>query len=435
MKDKRQTTGTTGGSTAPDQSAASAKKGGGAIGGLALVAALGAGGFSGYLWNEMQKMRVETDSVVTSTTDELRSGIQADVEAVRSSLSSTTGDLSSKLDSLGESIDAKTQAAVTEVASNTAAAVQELTTKTENQINSLSGRLDETSSALQQTSDQLQSTLSESTTALEQQFSQELSSLQENVDSSVSTLTTDLKETRDIATRGQTEWILAETEYLLRMAGHRVNFAGDTKAGILALRAASERLHDLGDSRFIPVRQEIANEVAELRQTGAPDIEGIALELQKLSQRADSLPLPPSDIQKSFRDAKEEPNTENAKQVAGQLLQSLKGMVSVEPADGIPVIRPAKPSREQLSASESLRLHLQAARLAVLRRDQDTYHQHLENAESYVNNSYDTEDPITVAYLEDLAALKAQTVVPDASKLGQALTLFTEINAKRGEAQ
>lgn len=435
MKDKRQTTGTTGGSAAPDQSAASAKKGGGAIGGLALVAALGAGGFSGYLWTEMQKMRVETDSVVTSTTDELRTGIQADVEAVRNSLSSTTGDLSSKLDSLGESIDAKTQAAVTEVASNTAAAVQELTSKTETQINALSGKIDETGSQLGSQIEATNTQLQETQTALEQQLSEQLSGMKEEVDASVSTLTNDLKETREIATRGQTEWILAETEYLLRMAGHRVNFAGDTKAGILALRAASERLHDLGDSRFIPVRQQIANEVAELRQTGAPDIEGIALELQKMSQRADSLPLPPSDIQRSFRDAKEQPNTENAKQVAGQLLQSLKGMVSVEPADGIPVIRPSRPSLEQLSASESLRLHLQAARLAVLRRDQETYRQHLENAESYVNNSYDTEDPITVAYLEDLAALKAQTIVPDASRLGQALSLFTEIDAKRGEAQ
>ncbi|MDO6459267.1 uroporphyrinogen-III C-methyltransferase [Granulosicoccaceae sp. 1_MG-2023] len=424
MKDKRQSTGNTGGTATPVQNAGTTKKGGGAIGALALVAALGAGGFSGYLWTELQNMRAETDSVVTSTTDQLRSGIQADVEAVRSSLSNTTGELSSKLDALGQSIDAKTQAAVTEVASNTASAVQELTTNTENQFSALSEQLEQTNTRLDETRSEL-----------DQQLQENLNALQQNVDTSISTLAADVAETRDLATRSQTEWILAETEYLLRMAGHRVNFAGDTKAGILALRAASVRLHDLGDSRFAPVREQIANEVAELRQTGAPDIEGIALELQKMSQRADSLPLPKSSIQKSFDEAKSSPTAENAKQVAGQLLQSLKGMVKVEPADGIPVIRPSKPTREQLSASESLRLHLQAARLAVLRRDQETYREHLDNATSYVNNSYDTEDPVTQAYLEDLAALKAQTILPDAGKLGQALALFTEINAKRGEAQ
>ena len=496
MKDKRQTSSTSkaaGSSSASSE--APARKGGGVIGGLALIIALGASAVSAYLYTELQKFRSQTSNLVESSTSELKSGVQTDLESVKSEITgldsqfstslselsskldnslsgmgsdfeaklgglgsdlenklsgldtdlksrldtvsgkvdTTSTDLGSQLTALGQQLDERRQAAFTELADNTAAAVQELTSKTESEITSLAtsvtGKMEEQNLALQESTGARFSELEQSVT---EQFGQ-VSDRFGQVDESLSILSQELIETRQLATKGQREWILAETEYLLRTGGHRVNLAGDTKSAVLALRSASERLYDLGDSRYSPVREQIAEEVAELRQVGTPDIEGIAYELEKLSKRADTLPLPPTGVEQAVAQVREEPTEANARAVADQLFQSLKQLVRVEQSDGTPLVRPGKPTRQQLTASEALRLNLQAARLSALRRDQGTYIIHMESAENYVRDVYYQEDEITKAYLEDLAVMKVQKIVPSVSKLGQALIMFNEIHSKRGE--
>ncbi len=469
MKEKRQTTSNTNktAGSPPGNTAAETKKGGGVVGGLALFIALGASAVSAYLYTELQKFRNQTNTLVSSSANELKSGVQSDMEGVRGEISNLGGqlnsvseqlqavsgnldkvtgnvdtlgsdlstvsgelqtvsgnlqssseELSGKMLQLGSDMEAKTQAAVTEIASSTASAVQELTSRTESEFSLLSKDVVEKREALQQ------------------DFSTKVGSLGESisgVDQTVAKLSEQVRTNYELATKGQRDWILAEVEYLLRTGGHRVMLAGDTKSAVHALRAASDRLHDLGDAAYTPVRAQIAEEVAELRQVGTPDIEGIAFELQKLSKRADTLPLPPSAVTKAVKEAQEDPENIDAGAMADQLFQSLKGLVKVEKYDGTPLIRPGKPTREQLSASEALRLHLQAARLSALRRDQQTYIIHMESAEKYVRENYYQDDDFTIAYLEDLAALKAQNIVPSVSKLGQALTLFNKTYSKRGE--
>ncbi|HBR96657.1 MAG TPA: hypothetical protein DD979_04675 [Gammaproteobacteria bacterium] len=422
MKDKRQTSTPSKAEDTPASGNTSTRKGGGVISGLALVIALGACAVSAYLFTELQKFRAQTNSMVEDSTSALKSGVDSDIESVKteisglsSQLGSVSDDFTGKLSKMGTDLDTKTQDAFTELANSTAAAVQELTSKTESEITSLANASAEQRGTLQ----------TELETAMSTRF--------ENVQQSLATLRDDLHKTRDIATRGQRDWMLAEINYLLRTGGHRVRLAGDVKSAVLALRAASDRLHELGDTRYSPVRDQIAEEVAELRQVGDPDIEGVAFEIEKLSKRADALPLPPSAVEKAMEVAKEDPSEVDTRAVADQLIESLKNLVKVENSDGTPRIRPGKPTKEQLSASEVLRLNLQAARLSALRRDQETFILHMESAENYVREKYHQDDDVTRAYLEDLAVLKAQPIVPSVSKLGQALILFNEIHSKRGE--
>ncbi len=468
MKEKRQTKSTTDTSanSPPSSSNATAKKGGGMIGGLALFIALGSSAVSAYLYTELQKFRNQTSSMVESSSIELKTGVKSDIDGVLSQVSSqlqeitgkvdiqiqevagkvdtTSQKLNGRLDSSLDEINGKfdtsnqslttelgklkldlegnTQSAIAEMASSTAVAVQELTNKTEGEINTINTSISSLDSSLN-------TNLTQTSETLQQDFTTKLTGVEETI----AQLDVDVKKTFKVATRGQREWILAEVEYLLRTGGHRVHLAGDTKSATLALRAASDRLHDLGDSQYTSVRAQIAEEVAELRQVGTPDIEGVAFELQKLSKRADRLPLPPSGVELAFEKTKEDPTEANAKEMAGQLFNSLRDLVKIEKSDGTPRIRPGKPTKEQLSASEALRLNLQGARLSALRRDQQTFTQAMESAETYVSQNYDQKDPQTIAYLEDLAVLKVQPIVPSVSKLGQALNLFTKIHSQRGE--
>jgi uroporphyrin-3 C-methyltransferase len=426
MKEKRQTNQT---NNKADNSSTAAqnttKKGVGVIGGLALFIALGASAVSAYLYTELQKFSSQTSTLVKSSNADLKSNVDSqllgfgekidsisnDVGTFSTKVDASTDDFSKQIQQLNKAVDDKTQAAMTELANNTAVAVQELTTKTESEITSLSNK----------------------TTALQQSLQEETETRLAKVSSAMEQLNKKVNTTHDVATRGQRDWILAEVDYLLRTGGYRVALAGDTKSAVLALRSASQRLHDLGDARYSPVRAQISEEVAELREVGQPDIEGVAFELQKLSKRADRLPLPSGKIQVMVEEVKKDPTQLDPKAMAEEIFQSLKNLVKVEQADGTPAVRPGKPTREQLTASESLRLNLQAARLSALRRDQQTFIIHISSTEEYVRSHYDINDDITKAYLEDLAALKTQHIVPVVSKIGQALTLFTQIHSKRGE--
>ena len=51
--------------------------------------------------------------------------------------------------------------------------------------------------------------------------------------------------------------MVAETEYLLRIAGHRLNLARDTRAALAAMELADQRLRDTLDPGWAGVREQI----------------------------------------------------------------------------------------------------------------------------------------------------------------------------------
>ncbi len=446
----------------PIQANAPDKKGGSIIAILALFMALGAGAVSSYFYTELQKYRGQTGALVQESANDLKAGIGTNIDSVENKIQKLGAEFkayedhfSATSNQLKNQLTSALESNAVDFSDRIEAVDQQLSSKVDTLNKLLINRIDESNNTIEnRTSTQIADILSKTTTTIEnlstksstdlsafasesskarQTLKEDTNSRLETLNSQIASLSKQLQETNALATRGQRDWILAEIEYLLRTANYRVNLAGDTKSGVMALRAASERIHDLGDPEFTTVREQISDEVAELRQVGIPDIEGIAFELQKLSSRADKLPLPPSDIELVIKTAKEEPSEIDAKAMAGQLFQSIKEFVKVEKSDGTPIQRPGKPTKEQLTASEGLRLNLQAARLSALRRDAETYLLEMSNAEKYINNNYDLNSNFTKAFLEDLSVLKVQNIIPSVTKLGQALILFNQIHSQRGE--
>ncbi|MCW8875371.1 MAG: uroporphyrinogen-III C-methyltransferase, partial [Gammaproteobacteria bacterium] len=89
--------------------------------------------------------------------------------------------------------------------------------------------------------------------------------------------------------RGQDGWLLAEVEYLLRIANQRLQLQRDVGTALAALRAADARLHDLSDPGYLAVREALAREMTELQAVPVPDTGGLALKLASLEGRVDEL--------------------------------------------------------------------------------------------------------------------------------------------------
>ena len=373
---------------------------------------------TGSLSAAIEEKTGSLSAAIEEKTASLSSALEEKTTSLSAALADTSGKMDQALVETSESLKQEVISNKEDVATNTASAMQEFTSKTELEINNVSTSFNTGLALLRERSD-------EKITTLEEKMGQ--------LDESVRT-------TNELASRGQRDWMLAEVNYLLRTGVHRVKLAGDLKAGVIALESASDRLHALGDINYMPVREQIAEEVAALRRIGPPDIEGLIFKLQHMSKRADSLPLPVTQEEQLKADMKENP-VETSKGLGSSLFSKLKGSVSIGPSgseseDAPAAVKQAKteePSKEQLDASDALRLHLQAARLSALRHDSENFMSHMDNSINYSKEIFDQDSNQVKTYISDLTEIRETPIVPKTPALGSSLSLFSKIDAKRGE--
>jgi uroporphyrin-3 C-methyltransferase len=239
-----------------------------------------------------------------------------------------------------------------------------------------------------------------------------------------------LSQTQEYALRSQRGWLLAEVEYLFRIAIQRVLLAGDLDSAAAALRAADARLHELGDVNYLPVRVRLADEIAALRGVDRPDVEGTVFELVRLGRRADDLPLL-GVLAKAEGAAQAKPEAIDV-MPEGSFWDAVQKFIVVRRND-VQVDLSVSPTPDQMSRAETLRLQLQAAQLAAMRRDEASYRNYMSQAVGYVEKEYQTSDPRVQRFLEDLVALGQRNIVPHVDTLGEALQMLRDTNARYAE--
>ncbi|MEN8179793.1 MAG: uroporphyrinogen-III C-methyltransferase, partial [Pseudomonadota bacterium] len=87
------------------------------------------------------------------------------------------------------------------------------------------------------------------------------------------------------------QWQVAEAEYLMRVANHRLTLMHDPLTALDALAAADERLRDTGDPSWSGVRQLLAQEMTGLRAVPKVDKDGMIASLSALAEQVEQLPL------------------------------------------------------------------------------------------------------------------------------------------------
>ena len=102
-------------------------------------------------------------------------------------------------------------------------------------------------------------------------------------------LTTLRTELARFSAHDRDSWLLAEAEYLLRLANQRLIMAGDTVAAQALLASADAVLRELDDVSLHPVRAAVASDLAAVRAVPEVDVEGIYLRLSALAEQAGNL--------------------------------------------------------------------------------------------------------------------------------------------------
>ena len=197
----------------------------------------------------------------------------------------------------------------------------------------------------------------------------------------------------------QREWKLAEAEYLLRIANHRVLMEQDSIGALSLLQAVDEILAELDDFALYQVRARLADEIIALRQVPRDDTQGVYLRIEALKSQLDELPLPePAYLRNA---ATVEPDHS----VWQTLLDELKKFITVRTLNSDEALRPLLAPEQQRYLELNLRLALEQAQLATLKRQQVVYQQSLQTVRRWLVDHADPDARRTQTLLQNIDEL------------------------------
>lgn len=206
------------------------------------------------------------------------------------------------------------------------------------------------------------------------------------------------------------DWQLAEARYLLRMANHRLLLERDATGAAALLRSADAVLVALDDFALHEVRARIAEEVLALESLPALDAEGLFLQLEAIKRDVDRLPL-------RMPEWVPEPAAPAAPAgIWDALGAEFDRLLRFRHFDG--AVRPLLAPEEAVYLELNLRLMLERAQLAALRREQAIYAESIATASGWIEHYLDVDTPEVRRVLDGLRALESVNLaapLPDVS--------------------
>ncbi|HEY8554145.1 MAG TPA: uroporphyrinogen-III C-methyltransferase [Burkholderiales bacterium] len=226
--------------------------------------------------------------------------------------------------------------------------------------------------------------------------------------------------------RSQTQWMVSEAEQLLLIANRRLQLGRDVPAALAALRAADRQLELAGEPALLPVRRQIATEIAQLEAIERADIPGIALRLGTLAQHIEQLPLAPDVRALSERVAAA---PEEAEAPGESIWRDLMSLVRIRRHEGVQ--RPLLPPEQQYFVRENMRLMLYGAQHALLQGNAATYRQNLGTAATWLREYYDRGAPAVAGLIDELEKLRETAIMSELPDISASLDMLRKASGRQ----
>ncbi|MCC4263355.1 uroporphyrinogen-III C-methyltransferase [Oceanimonas baumannii] len=258
----------------------------------------------------------------------------------------------------------------------------------------------------------METRLAEQQTALNALKSQQsatvgkLESAQQSVTEQVDGLS---RKVLDLDSKRPNDWMLAEAEYLVRMAGRKLWLEHDAVSAAMMLANADERLAALNDPTLVPVRKALADDIASIKSVKKIDREGMVIKLNSINDQVDKLKLDGVIMSRA-----EEPDFTLSESVSDWKDNLKKSWASF--TDDFVTVRRRDGNVEALLSpqqhwylSENLKGKLLQAQLAVYREQQEIYDSALAQSEQWLQD-YFADDSVRQFMLEQIEQLKGQQI-------------------------
>ena len=220
------------------------------------------------------------------------------------------------------------------------------------------------------------------------------------------------------------DWRLAEVEYLLRLANQRVLTEKRPEGALSLLRTSDKIIRELDDVTLFNLREAIANEIVNLEAVPKLDIEGTYLRLSAMIGQAGRLATLSVEQQRELPDMLKEITPDLIDETLRDEVQSslasamsrLESLIIIQHHDD--PIEPLLSPEEGTQLRQSVQLFLSQTQLALLRQQQQIFNRSLEEAEKLIARYFDTKSADTQAILtaiNELKPLQVATEMPDIS--------------------
>jgi uroporphyrin-3 C-methyltransferase len=210
----------------------------------------------------------------------------------------------------------------------------------------------------------------------------------------------------DVSGRRPADWLLAEADYLVRMAGRKLWLEHDVKTAMMMLQSADSRIEDLDDPSLLPLRASLAEDLQNLQQVNQVSTSSIALALGAMFKQVDNLPL--AFFKKPEDKVVDETVTESIDDWRSNLgrnwRDATKNFFSFKKITA--EIKPFMSDQQQWLFKEQLKFALLQAQVAVLQENAALYQQSLQSAFGLLIESFDLKKVMVVQFTDSLSNLQ-----------------------------
>ncbi|EKF9627290.1 uroporphyrinogen-III C-methyltransferase [Vibrio cholerae] len=215
----------------------------------------------------------------------------------------------------------------------------------------------------------------------------------------------------DIKGRRPNDWLLAEADYLVKLAGRKLFLEHDVETATQLMESADQRIAALNDPSLTALRKAMANDITTLKNIPLIDRDGLVLRLISLQQQIDNLPLANA-ILPADQPQTSQAVSENIDDWQTNLKNSLKAFadnfITFRSRNGnvIPLLSPT----QHFYLRENLQAKLETAIKGVYTEQQTLYRTALDTAAQWSTSFFNPDDKAVQSFNAALAQLAQQQV-------------------------
>ena len=214
-----------------------------------------------------------------------------------------------------------------------------------------------------------------------------------------------LAQIQELDGRRPTDWLIAEADYLVRMAGRKMWLEKDLRTAIMLLGNADQRLKSLADPSVLPVRALIAQDIQALQQVNPVSEVSVALALDGLVKQVDKLAIITPKEANEFTSEAVSDSASDWKQNLLNVWRSLvDDFIRIEYRDE--PVEPMMTAQQEWLSREQIKLALQQAQAAALAGEQTLYEASIERATAIISDDYILSNSDVSGFQSALSQLK-----------------------------
>ncbi|UTZ42579.1 uroporphyrinogen-III C-methyltransferase [Vibrio campbellii] len=215
----------------------------------------------------------------------------------------------------------------------------------------------------------------------------------------------------DVKGRRPNDWLLAEADYLVKLAGRKLFLEHDVESATQLMESADQRIAALNDPSLVGLRKAMANDITKLRVVPLVDRDGLVLRLTSLQQQVDKLPLANALLPEAAAVEKQQVS-EDIANWQDNLMTSLKdfseNFITFRTRDGnvIPLLSP----QQHFYLKENIKAKLETAIKAVYQEQGEIYATSLETADKWAMAFFNQDDNSVKEFNKTLSQLSKQDI-------------------------